>query len=171
MCGDRAPPSEVIPGSRSSLPLISGSRPASPVEPDLKRSSSVVSSVPQCSPMLCGYELEGTPSMPGDLRISTGLKPKVYMTHLEVMAVVHPVLETDGTDSDALEPSPTLGKGDRDDMDDNRGWTMVNRKGRKSRLTSCEKRRQPETLDVELGHVVQEAEKHLMPDDHNRINK
>ena len=77
--------------------------------------------------MLHGYELEGTPSMPGDLRISTGPKPKVYMTHLKVMAVVHPVLETDGMDSDASEPSPTPGEGDRDDMDDNRGVTHQTR--------------------------------------------
>ena len=109
--------------------------------------------------------------MPGDLQISAGPKPRVHVTHLEVMAVVHPILETDGTDSDASEPSPTPGKGDRDDVDDNRVWTTVNRKGCKSRSTSCKKRCQPETLDVELGHVVREAEKCLMPDDHNRINK
>ena len=171
MHGDVAPPSKVIPSSRSSSPLIPGSRPASPVEPDLKCSSSVVSSAPRCLLVLCGYELKGTPSMPGDLQISAGPKPRVHVTHLEVMAVVHPILETDGTDSDASEPSPTPGKGDRDDVDDNRGWTTVNRKGCKSRSTSCKKRCQPETLDVELGHVVREAEKCLMPDDHNRINK
>lgn len=72
--GDVAPPREVNSGSRTPSLLTSGSRTpsllipglrsASPVEPDLKCSSSVVSSASRCSPMLCGYELEGTPSMP-----------------------------------------------------------------------------------------------------------
>ena len=179
--GDVAPPREENPssrtpslltsGSKTPSPLIPGLRSASPVEPDLKRSSSVVSSASRCLPMLRGYELEGTPSMPGDLQISTGLKPKVYMTHLEVMAVIHPVLEMDGMDSDASEPSPTAGKGDRDDMDDNRSWTTVNHKGHKSRSVSHKKQRRPETLDVKLGCVVHEVEKCLTPDDCNRINK
>ena len=109
--------------------------------------------------------------MPGNLQISAGLKPRVHVTHLEVMAVVHPVLEMDGTDSNASELSPTPGKGDRDDVDDSRGWTTVNCKGCKSRSTSREKRCRPETLDIALGRVVCEAKKHLTPDNRNRINK
>jgi len=40
-----------------------------------------------------------------------------------------------------------------------------------SKSMSWENQCHPETLDVEFGHVMREAEKCLTPNDHIRINK
>jgi len=107
--------------------------------------------------------------MPGDLRV-----PVISLAnHLEVMAVIHTESESEESpsDSDMPEPSPTPGREVRDNMDDNQGWTTVRRKGWKSRSTSRDNQRHPETLDVELGRVMCEAEKRLTPNDRIRINK
>ena len=127
----------------------------------------------RCSPEFPGREYESSPVMPGDLRVPVNRKPKDIATHLEVMAMIHTESGSDGSSSDngMPEPSPTPNKEGRDDMNSNQGWTTVSRKGRQSRQTSCEKRHCHETLDVKLDCAVREAERHLTPDDHVRINK
>ena len=107
--------------------------------------------------------------MPGNLRVPVSS----LANHLEVMAVIHTKSESEESlsDSDMPEPSPIPGREVRDNMDDNQGWTTVRRKGWKSKLMSRDNSLHPETLDVELGRVMREAEKHLTPNDRIRINK
>ena len=157
-------------------------RTISSVPPDLRvissvtgsRSSSLVCpSSEHCSPEFPGREYESSPVMPGDLRVPVNRKPKDIATHLEVMAVIHTESGLDGSSSDngMPEPSPTPNEEGRDDMNSNQGWTIVSCKGRRLRQTSREKWRCHETLDVKLDRAVREAERHLTPDDHVRINK
>jgi len=138
--------------------------------PNLRHPSSLNPGSRSTSPVLTEREPERLPVVSSNLEKFMGLRAMNSVTQIEVMTAAHTDEGSDGmTNGDESDLPPSPGKEGRDEADGH-GWTTVRRKGRKSRSTSREIG-QSETLDLELGRAVREAEKRLTPDDRKKINK
>ena len=144
----------------------------SSVYPDLELCSSALPGTEPGSLVLPNNEHRHLLAVPSNIETLKGLTPSNSITHIEVMTAVHTDKGSDRTsdNDDMSDPSPSLRQEGRNVTDDNRGWTTVHRKGRKSRSVLRDETRRTETVDTELSRVVREAEKRLTPNDRRRIN-
>jgi len=151
--------------------IVCGGIPPPSKAPDLRHSSSLNPSSRSTSPVLTGRELKHLPVVSSNLEDLIGLRATNSVTQIEIMTAAHTDIGSDGTsDGNESNPSPSLKKEGRDEANGNE-WTTVHQKGCKSRSALHEIERWTETLDLELGHAVREAEKQLTPNDQQKINK